>query len=815
MNQFNKYIIIEVAFPGIFDSGYNYILESDNKTNLIGCRVLAPIKRQKITGIITDIIDEDSRQFDFKLKHIIELLDIKPIISKKMLQFLKWISEYYIAPFGECLKLALPSVLTLNSRKIIIPLKNNSSSSNLLSHEEKELYERILKVNKVSYNFFIKRESEQNKKALYRLIDMEYLKVAYGKDMKKVKPRKVLHIIKSRDFELNRNNYSPLEKKLKEFIKFIAMSEKPYSLSDFKKNGFSDSIIKKATERGIVCKIFIDTERVVSELKTTKEKIENINLNDEQRSAVSEIKKSIIKKEFNTFLLHGITGSGKTIVYIEVVKEVIARGRTAIILIPEISLTPQTVKRFKSYFDEKIAVLHSRLSAGEKFDSWKKINKGDIKLVIGPRSALFAPLKNIGVIVVDEEHESSYKQNEKVPNYHAGNISVIWAKINDAIVILGSATPSIETYYNAVSGKYKLLELKKRALNAAMPAVNITKLGSENKKIIFSEDIIKLMEDELANENQIIILQNRRGYASYLKCSSCNHIEFCPNCAVTMTYHLEKRELICHYCGYFEKARDYCGNCRESNIYFRGIGTEQVVEEIKRLFPQYVVLRMDQDTTSKKSSHMELLEMFGSKKAQILVGTQMIAKGLDFPDVTLVCMVNADTELVYPDFRSDEKAFQLMTQVAGRSGRSDKKGRVVIQTFMPENELFHDVINHDFISFYKSEIRDRKNSFYPPFSKLVKVQFSSKDVLKVKEVAERYYNILSGISDKIIVYPPMENMISKVKKYYRIVLIVKSTKKNDIAGKILRDAVRNSYNKIKKHVNNVKISIDVDPVSLL
>ena len=454
-----------------------------------------------------------------------------------------------------------------------------------------------------------------------------------------------------------------------------------------------------------------------------EEKIK-FNLNEEQQKVYKEIFNSINTNE--TFLLYGVTGSGKTNVYMKVIEDVIKNNKTAILLVPEISLTPQIIKRFTSYFSN-IAVLHSGLSDGEKYDEWRKINEGKVNIVIGARSAIFAPLKNIGVIIIDEEHSQTYKQ-ENNPRYNAIDIAKERCKYHNCPLILGSATPSLESFARAKKNVYKLLELKNRYNNNTMPKVEIIDMNKEFKKAsgYFSNTLIDQIKETLERKEQVILFLNRRGYSSFLTCSSCGYVEKCPNCDISLTYHKSSNMLRCHYCGYATKRKKLCPKCQEEFKDY-GIGTEKVEEELKSLIKDAKIIRMDVDTTTTKNAHGKIINSFLEEKYNILVGTQMIAKGLDFPNVTLVGVLNADIGLNFPDFRSSETTFSLLNQVLGRSGRGNKEGKVLIQTFNPEHYAITYTKNHDYLGFYNEEMKIRKILKYPPYYYICSIKIISKD----------------------------------------------------------------------------------------
>ncbi len=535
-----------------------------------------------------------------------------------------------------------------------------------------------------------------------------------------------------------------------------------------------------------------------------EEKIK-FNLNEEQQKVYKEIFNFINTNE--TFLLYGVTGSGKTNVYMKVIEDVIKNNKTAILLVPEISLTPQIIKRFTSYFSN-IAVLHSGLSDGEKYDEWRKINEGKVNIVIGARSAIFAPLKNIGVIIIDEEHSQTYKQ-ENNPRYNAIDIAKERCKYHNCPLILGSATPSLESFARAKKNVYKLLELKNRYNNNTMPKVEIIDMNKEFKKAsgYFSNALIDQIKETLERKEQVILFLNRRGYSSFLTCSSCGYVEKCPNCDISLTYHKSSNMLRCHYCGYATKRKKLCPKCQEEFKDY-GIGTEKVEEELKSLIKDAKIIRMDVDTTTTKNAHAKIINSFLEEKYNILVGTQMIAKGLDFPNVTLVGVLNADIGLNFPDFRSSETTFSLLNQVLGRSGRGNKEGKVLIQTFNPEHYAIAYTKNHDYLGFYNEEMKIRKILKYPPYYYICSIKIISKDYNLASKSSYDVVNYLKqNIKNEIILGPSVCNVF-KLNNNYRFQIIIKYKDVNNIL-EYLTNIEHHYFNK-----KDIKIEIDFNPLKL-
>ena len=532
------------------------------------------------------------------------------------------------------------------------------------------------------------------------------------------------------------------------------------------------------------------------------EKIEpKKELTEDQMKVVNEV---LLNKGYCPYLLYGVTGSGKTEVYMELIEDALNRGKTSIVLVPEISLTPQMVLRFQKRFGDNIAAIHSALSDGEKYDEWRRIVKGEAKIVIGARSAIFAPLKNIGMIIIDEEHSDSYKQDDSNPRYSAKDVALIRAKYHDCPLIMGSATPSLEAFARAKKGVFKLLELPNRINGKELPKINIIDMNEIIKKTKghFSEELLAAISLRLKKKEQVILLLNRRGYSSFVTCKNCGYTFKCPNCDITLTYHKSSRTLRCHYCGYGTKVYDTCPNCHEKSINDLGVGTERIEEELGKLFPESRILRMDFDTTSRKGMHDKMITAFKNQEYDILLGTQIVSKGLDFDNVTLVGVINADTSLNIPDFRSSETTFSLLAQVAGRAGRSTKEGEVIIQTFNPDHYAIQYTKKHDYLGFYNKEMFIRRELKYPPFYYICYLKISGKDSDYIYGEVNKIKKVLENKLEKTIILGPSPCVIFKLNNIYRYGIILKYKKE---------DNLREVLDKIIDHYkDNSKLKLDIN-----
>lgn len=597
---------------------------------------------------------------------------------------------------------------------------------------------------------------------------------------------------------ININEYKEHNKRFKSQIEIIELLEKEKRVN---KKEITSSSLKTLINRGIVLEEKVQTYRI----KKNKDNTIDKKLTEEQEKVFLKVKESFGSSR--TFLLYGITGSGKTEVYIKLIKEVIKLGKTALLLVPEILLTMQIVKRFYAEFGDDVAILHSALSQGEKHDEYLKIMRGEVKIVVGTRSAVFAPLKDLGLIIIDEEHSNTYKQ-DNMPRYNAKDIATFRSKYHNIPLVLGSATPTLESQARALKNVYGLLTLKERVGDAKLPLVHIVDMAIEmrNRHPVLSEMLETKMGERLNNHEQIILLLNRRGYATFINCSNCGFTYKCPNCDISLTYHKSSNNLICHYCGYQIKKADICPKCAEDALGLYGLGTEKLEEYVKKIFHEARIMRMDQDTTGKKGAHEKFITEFQEEKYDILIGTQMVSKGLDFPKVTLVGVINADTTLNIPDFRANENTFALLNQVSGRSGRSSLNGEVVIQTFNPDNFVMKCVEKSDYDTFYLKEMQMRHALKYPPYYYLVGLKVIGKDYEKTLKEAIKVKNYLQkNVAQETIILGPTTAMILKFNNEYRFQIIIKY-RFDDKLKTILRE-VDNMYGAN----SDIYLEIDINP----
>ncbi|MGI6114383.1 MAG: primosomal protein N', partial [Mahellales bacterium] len=578
----------------------------------------------------------------------------------------------------------------------------------------------------------------------------------------------------------------------------------------------SDGPLRELINKNIVKVIYKHEERT-PDMEILKGYEQVHTLTPDQSAAVDRIAQALENRR-GRFLIHGVTGSGKTEIYMALIKKALDMGLQSIVLVPEISLTSQILSRFKARFGSQVTVLHSRLSAGERFDQWHRIARGDVKVVLGPRSAVFAPFRSLGLIIMDEEHEASYKSSDLSPKYHTREVAMMRCKLEGGVLVLGSATPAVETYYHARQGRYTLISIKKRVNNIKMPEVSLVDMREEllsGNKTIFSRPLFHGIKDILDNGEQAMLFLNRRGFSTFVSCRACGFILKCPDCDIALTYHTDGT-LKCHYCGYTRPSPRLCPECRRNYIKYFGIGTQRVEQELKKYFPRCRILRMDVDTTAAKGAHGKILKAFSQGRADILIGTQMIAKGLDFPNITLVGVISADTMLNLPDFRSSERTFQLITQVAGRAGRGDKAGRVIVQTYQPEHFSLAASMHHDYNTFYDKEILIRKQFGYPPFNEIVRILFTGEDQDMVIQAGKDVYQRIHGFGVKGHGRSQCLNLtpapLPRIRKRHRWQIIIKTKEFSK-----LKQPINDIIKEIQKRYQykGVAISVDRDPTNLL
>ncbi|MDW0109281.1 primosomal protein N' [Sporosarcina aquimarina] len=768
-----------------------------------GMRVKVPFGPRKVVGYVVDVKGE-SELAENKIKPLEELIDFDAILSPELLELSKWLAEDTLAYRIEALQVMLPAAMRAKYEKFI-------QVEQLDAITEPDFLTMLKGRDRVPLKYADSPILLKQLKAYVKsgAVQVDTL-VKQQTAMKKVR---MIHIVKAPILEELLNSLSKQAVKQRELVTWMIghAGESIEAGKLLKDAGVSATVLKTLIDKGAAHEKKVEVYRE-PEVVQLRETAVPTRLTSYQQYAVDEVLHAFHKKQDTTFLLHGITGSGKTEVYLRTIEEVLSKGQEAIVLVPEISLTPQMTSRFKERFGDQVAVMHSALSAGEKYDEWRRIHRKEVKVVVGARSAIFAPFEKLGIIILDEEHESTYKQ-EDLPRYHARDVAIWRANYNGCPVVLGSATPALESYARASKGVYQLLELPKRAKEQALPTVNIVDMRAElqeGNRSMFSVSLAEAIRERLDRHEQTVLFLNKRGFSSFVLCRDCGTTIQCPNCDISLTYHRATENLKCHYCGHEERVPTICPECESEHIRFFGTGTQKAEEEIAKLFPEARVLRMDVDTTRQKGSHARLLQKFSEGQADILLGTQMIAKGLDFPNITLVGVLAADTTLHLADFRAAEKTFQLLTQVSGRAGRHDLAGEVFVQTYTPEHYAIELAKAQVYEPFYHMEMSSRKQFGYPPFFYIVNIQFSHEELMKVVDYAEKAARFLAeGLSPESVIIGPTASAISRVNNRYRYQCLIKYKKEPKLT-ETLQALIR--FYRTDWIKDGLQLSVDKSPV---
>lgn len=760
----------------IFDYKIPKALENRIKK---GMRVIVPFGNgnKKIEGYVIDICENTDVPSD-KIKSIIKECDDFPIFSDSMLKLAFWLKEKYYTTLSSCLKTIMPSGIGIKSKWLVVLLDYDENID--VTEREKEIIEFIFENNNVVYKSDIETYFGKNISNILNSLKNKKI-IAIRQSVTGKSFEKKIRCVKLNLDESFDEKYKSLCKnkrceKQKEIVNFLI--DYDYIKVSELKNNFDDCnySIKSLEKKGIVTVFYEVEKRDVFDSENFN-KTYFPNYTDEQLKAIEILENMRKSHNKKPVLLFGVTGSGKTEVYMSIIESVINEGKQAIVLVPEISLTPQIVGRFISRFGDKVSFTHSRMNQGERFDQWKKAREGEICIMIGPRSALFTPFSNIGVIIIDEEHESSYKSDTS-PKYDTVETAKKLSEITDSLLVLGSATPDICTYYKCMTGEYDMAELKHRANDSNLPQTFIKDMRLElemGNRSIFSRDLYQEIKLNLEKGEQTMLFINRRGFSTFVSCRKCGHVMMCDNCNVSYTYHSKSQSLMCHYCGKTIKNPTVCPECGSRYIKYFGTGTQKVEDEVKKYFPNARVLRMDMDTTTKKNSHEKILSSFGKGEADILIGTQMIAKGHDFPNVTLVGIIAADISLNSGSYKAAENTFQLLTQVSGRAGRSEREGRVYIQTYNSDNYVIRLSAKQDYKGFYDEEIAVRRILDYPPFGCFFNIMISGEKEREVIESSQRIKDVMSYFNknNDFIILGPVPAFISKIKNEYRFTITVK------------------------------------------
>ena len=793
----------------------------------VGARVIVQFgKNRVITAVVANIHSNPPAQY--QAKYILELLDDEPIITTHQLELFKWVSEYYLCNIGEVLNVAMPAGLKITSQSRI---QHNPEFDyeELLTDQERYILDEIKKHVTLSYEEVARLVNQTNITAIIKSLVGKHAVILFEEVKERYQP-KIVKKVRLKAAFTSENSLMDLTASLDKtpkqqdiLMRYLShvpvhnnaeLNQKGLDKTIFSKdNGVSDSALKTLIKKGV----FEEFEIVVSRFSDIPGGASpEINLTESQKTAFEQIHESFSEKE--VVLLHGITGSGKTEVYIELIKQALEGGTQVLFLLPEIALTTQIVVRLRKVFGDQMGIYHSKFSDNERVEVWKGILDGKFQFVVGVRSAIFLPFDNLGLIIVDEEHETSYKQHDPAPRYHARDVAVIMAYMHKAKTLLGSATPSLESYFHARSGRYGLVEMKQRFGNAALPTFLLVDTKKEKKqrtmKNEFSSVLLQHLESNLTNKEQTILFQNRRGYSPYMQCEECSWISECNNCDVSLTYHMKARELRCHYCGHKEEVPRTCPACGSTRVKTIGYGTEKIEDELHQLLPAARVQRMDLDTTRAKNAYQQIIHEFEQGGTDILVGTQMVSKGLDFDNVSMVGIFDADRIIHFPEFRASERAFQMLTQVSGRAGRrADKPGKVLIQTANPAQKILERIIENDYVGMYEAEIVEREQFHYPPFTRLIKITTKHIDEATSKRASTVLAEKLTANLGKSRVLGPEPPLVERVRNQFLFDILIK-LEREKINFKAAKSFIQEKVIDIltDKTIKGVQIIIDVDCV---
>jgi primosomal protein N' (replication factor Y) len=810
-------LFVEVILPLSLAINYTYRVPFElNDRVAVGKRVVVQFGKHKIYTALVKSIGDQPPEF-YQAKYIIDVVDELPVITSKQFEFWDWITSYYLCNEGDVMAAALPTGLKLASETILV-LRDELPEELDLTEKESLIVSVLHKQQRISIDDVVELLGQKTVYPIINsLIGKEVIYVA-EEVIEKYRPL-LKSFITLNPFYKEEENLKQLfavlekaPKQLDALLAYLKLAKNETTIPKQKlleESGSGQGALKALIDK----EIFSVEKRQVSRLNDATDEFEvNFQLSTAQQKAFDEIKLQFTTKD--VVLLHGITASGKTQLYIKLIENAINNGGQVLFLLPEIALTTQIVERIKRYFGDKIGVYHSKFNDNERVEIWNKVLNGSYQVVLGARSAVFLPFKDLKLIVVDEEHESSYKQHEPAPRYQARDAAVFLGHLHQTKVVLGSATPSIESYHNAETDKYGLVELNERFGGVQLPLQEVVSIAEETKRkkmtSYFTSVLIDDMTTALENKEQVILFQNRRGYATILICATCGYAPKCVNCDVSLTFHKTSGKLHCHYCGYHQSSINICPACGSVHIEQKGFGTERIEEELSLIFPDVKIARLDLDSTRTKNGMQQIISDFQDKKTQILIGTQMVAKGLDFDNVSLIGVINADTLLNYPDFRAFERSYQLLAQVAGRAGRRDKQGKVCIQAYDDSHRIIKQVIANDYMEMYNDEMAERKQFNYPPFTRLIFINVKHKDANVLNIAAQTLANALkSQLGNRIL--GPEQPLVARIRNYYIKQIIIK-TEKNAAIQKVkavLKETIKD-FN-AQKDFKSVITQIDVDP----
>lgn len=810
-------LFVEVILPLSLAINYTYRVPYELNDRIgVGKRVVVQFGKHKMYTALVKSIGTQPPEF-YQAKYIIDVVDDVPVINTKQFEFWDWIASYYLCNEGDVMSAALPTGLKLASETILV-IREELPEELVLTEKEELIFQVLQKQQRMSIDDVVELLGQKTVYPIINsLIAKEIIFVA-EEVVEKYKPL-LKSFIKLNPFYQDQENLKQLfavleraPKQLDALLAYLKLSRTDQAVP--RQLLLEESACGQAALKALLDKdIFSLEKRQVSRLNQTGDEFEvNFELSPAQQHAFNEVQKGFEEKD--VVLLHGITASGKTQLYIKLIEKAIANGGQVLFLLPEIALTTQIVERIKQYFGDKIGVYHSKFNDNERVEIWNKVVNGAYQVVLGARSAVFLPFKELKLIVVDEEHEASYKQHEPAPRYQARDAAVFLAHLHQAKVVLGSATPSIESFYNAQTDKYALVTLNERFGGVQLPLQQVVSIAEETKRkkmtSYFTSVLIDDMAAALENKEQVILFQNRRGYATILICATCGYAPKCVNCDVSLTYHKTSGKLHCHYCGYHQSSINICPACGSVHIEQKGFGTERIEEELSLIFPEAKIARLDLDSTRTKNSLQQIISDFQDKKTQVLIGTQMVAKGLDFDNVSLIGVINADTLLNYPDFRAFERSYQLLAQVAGRAGRRDKQGKVCIQAYDDSHRIIKQVMENNYLQMYADEMDERKQFNYPPFTRLIFINVKHKDAHVLQVASNQLASALrQQLGNRIL--GPEQPLVARIRNYYIKQIIIKIEKAAPVqkVKTILKDTIRD-FN-AQKDFKSVITQIDVDP----
>lgn len=803
-----KTIFIEVVLPLAISKTYTYRVPQELVDDIaIGKRVVVQFGRSKIYTAIVCLITETPPAL-YEAKYIIDVLDSEPIVNESQLKLWHWMADYYLCHLGEVMQAALPSALKLASETRIILNTAEEIDKSSLTDKEFLIVDALELHPELSVSDISKLLGQKTVFPLLRALFEKNVIVISEEITEKFKPRKKAFIVLNPQYKESENRKALFEvlerapKQLEVLLAYFKLEKQQDEISKadlIDASGTSNSILKALLDK----EIFVQEDKVVSRLSPVDlADIRDFELNEAQAVALHETEDQLDKK--GVVLLYGETSSGKTQIYIRLIEQMLLKEEQTLYLLPEIALTTQVIERLREHFGDQIGVYHSKFNDNERAEVWQKVLKGEFKIVLGARSSIFLPFKNLGLIIVDEEHESSYKQYDPAPRYHARDTAIYLAHLHKAKIVLGSATPSMESFYNAKIKKYGFVTLKGRFGGVKSPLIEVVSIAEETKRKTmqshFTSVLLKEIKEALERKEQVILFQNRRGYTPVLLCTTCGYTPKCINCDVSLTFHKSSAKLHCHYCGYKQDIVSACPACGSTRIEQKGFGTEKIEDELQRIFENARIARMDLDSTRTRNSFQVLLNDFEEGKIDILVGTQMVAKGLDFGNVTTIGIISADSMLNYPDFRAFERSYQMLAQVSGRAGRRAKQGKVIIQAYDTSHRIISQVIKNNYEEMFDTEILERRNFHYPPLYRLIQLDVKHKDLSKLGFIANSLAKILrSQFGSRIL--GPEAPMISRIRNYYIQTILIK----------VEREGV--SIQKIKEALQQILIQFDSQPIN--